>query len=151
MAPRASHAEPRPNWANPCFSLRSINEMHAALADEALLDTFFERLHQIMTLIEAVPGTCLSNTDLARDMITRKRVNVLMYGRSGAGKTTLIGTLTGNSDLHRHGEAAVTKDVVNHATACGITFTDRPGIDIPGAQAQNAEAAATLAQMSSTS
>ena len=46
---------------------------------------------------------------------------------------------------------AVTTTVTNYATACGIHFTDRPGIDIPGAQAQNAEGSASVEQMATTS
>ena len=42
--------------------------------------------------------------------------------------------------LVTHCGQPVTLDVTNHATPSGICFTDRPGIDIPGAQAENAEA-----------
>lgn len=68
-------------------------------------------------------------------MIALKKVNVLVYGQAGAGKTTLIGELTGTSGLG----GATTKDVSIHKTASGICFVDRPGIDIPGAVATDAE------------
>ena len=139
-----------PNWSNPVFSLTTSAAVHATLNDESLLDTFFERLHQICTLIEAQAHS--ANTELARDMIDKRRVQILFYGRSGAGKTTLIGTLTDQKEkLHAFGEASVTREVTNHHTPCGIHFTDRPGIDIPGAQAQTAEGRASLESMSASS
>ena len=139
-----------PNWSNPVFALTTSAAVHATLNDESLLDTFFERLHQICTLIEAQAHS--ANTELARDMIDKRRVQILFYGRSGAGKTTLIGTLTDQKEkLHAFGEASVTREVTNHHTPCGIHFTDRPGIDIPGAQAQTAEGRASLETMSASS
>ena len=124
-----------------------MTAVHATLGDANLLDTYFQRLDQICTLIETnSANNC--NTELARDMITRRRLNVLMYGRSGAGKTTLVGTLTDKKELHAFGEDSVTLEVTNYQCASGIHFTDRPGIDIPGAQAQVAEGRATLEQMS---
>ena len=145
----AAEATTRPSWANPVFTLRTLAQAQATLQDAHLLDTYFQRLEQVCTIIESIPNNC--NTELARDMIAHKRLNVLMYGRSGAGKTTLVGTLTGNSELHVIGEAGVTLDVTNHRCASGIHFTDRPGIDIPGAQAQTAEGKATMEGMSGTS
>ena len=146
----------RPSWANPTFALTSMAQVHATLGNASLLHTFFERLEQICILIESLAHN--ANTELARDMIARSRLNVLLYGRSGSGKSTLIGTLTNNTEdgqgstnLHSIGEQAVTTTVTNYATACGIHFTDRPGIDIPGAQAQNAEGSASVEQMAPTS
>jgi GTP-binding protein EngB required for normal cell division len=131
-------------------------QVHATLGNASLLKTFFERLEQICILIESLAHN--ANTELARDMIATSRLNVLLYGRSGSGKSTLIGTLTNNTEdgqgstnLHSIGEGAVTTTVTNYATACGIHFTDRPGIDIPGAQAQNAEGTASVEQMAATS
>ena len=139
----------RPSWANPLFALTKMDEVHDTLGDAKLLETFFERLEQICILIETLAHN--ANTELARDMIKRKRLNVLMYGRSGSGKSTLIGTLTSTAELHAIGEDAVTKIVTNYPTPCGIHFTDRPGIDIPGAQAQTAEGKASLEQMAGSS
>lgn len=154
-SPAHSSSDPpiRPNWALPAFHISTLKQMHAALSDPNLLSTYFERLDQITTTIESVAATAAScDTELTRDMISRKRVNVLFYGRSGAGKSTLVGTLAqARDELHKHGDAATTLDVTNYATASGIHFTDRPGIDIPGAQAQSAEGAATLAHMSTSS
>lgn len=149
VTPAADASPPsRPSWANPVFTLKSLAAVHATLGDNGLLDTFFERLDQIVTLIEAQSHAC--DTELARDMITRRSLNVLLYGRSGAGKTTLIGTVVNDAAMHKVGEAGVTTAVQNHATESGLVFTDRPGIDIPGAQAQTAEGRATLNEMSST-
>jgi len=140
----------QPSWANPTFELNSMAQVHATLGNPNLLQTFFERLEQICILIESRAHD--ANTELARDMIARSRLNVLLYGRSGSGKSTLIGTLTNNTaELHSIGEQAVTTTVTNYPTACGIQFTDRPGIDIPGAQAQAAEGHASLEQMAATS
>ena len=133
-----------------------MTQVHATLGNANLLQSFFERLEQICILIESLAHN--ANTELARDMIARSRLNVLMYGRSGSGKSTLIGTLTNNTEdgdgstnLHSIGEQAVTTTVTNYPTACGIHFTDRPGIDIPGAQAQAAEGQASTEQMAATS
>ena len=80
-------------------------DVHELLGDALLLDTFFSRLDEIVTLLEAAPGTSSCNTTLARDMIRLRRLNVLMYGRSGAGKTTLVGTLTDQAqEMHQDGE-----------------------------------------------
>lgn len=139
-------APARPSWANPTFALSTMAQVHSHLGDSSLLDSFFTRLDEIVTLLEVAPGTNSCNTTLARDMIRLKRLNVLLYGRSGAGKTTLIGTVTNQAEaVHEDGEQAVTLQVSNYHTASGITFTDRPGIDIPGAQAENAEAASSIA------
>ena len=57
-------------------------------------------------------------------------------GQTGAGKSTLIGELTGQSSLG----GATTKQVSLNETPSGLCFIDRPGIDIPGAEGTNAEA-----------
>ena len=66
----------RPSWANPTFELSSMAQVHATLGNANLLQTFFERLEQICILIESLAHN--ANTELARDMIARSRLNVLL-------------------------------------------------------------------------
>ena len=112
--PKASSAEPKakPSWSNPKVALSTMAQVHDFLGDATLLDSFFSRLDEIVTLLDAAPGTSSCNTTLARDMIRLRKVNVLMYGRSGAGKTTLVGTLSNQADsMHQDGEQPVTLEV----------------------------------------
>ena len=94
------------------------------------------------TLISAASGTSSADVSLAWEMTELKKVNVLVYGQTGAGKSTLIGEIIGQASLG----GASTKEVSISKTASGIAFVDRPGIDIPGAQGTSAEAASDCQQ-----
>eukprot|EP00326_Haptolina_ericina_P035435 CAMPEP_0181256226 /NCGR_PEP_ID=MMETSP1096-20121128/49590_1 /TAXON_ID=156174 ORGANISM="Chrysochromulina ericina, Strain CCMP281" /NCGR_SAMPLE_ID=MMETSP1096 /ASSEMBLY_ACC=CAM_ASM_000453 /LENGTH=232 /DNA_ID=CAMNT_0023354447 /DNA_START=1 /DNA_END=695 /DNA_ORIENTATION=- len=87
------------------------------------------------THITAAPGTRSADLSLAFQMIELKRVNVLVYGQTGAGKSTLIGELVGRDEMG----GATTSKVDQFPTPCGVCFVDRPGIDIPGAVGTDAE------------
>ena len=131
----------RPPWAPPTFEIREKDAAVSALQDQNLLDSFFTRLQDMCTLIAAAPGTSACDLSLAWQMIELKKVNVLVYGQTGAGKSTLIGELTSAGSLG----GDTTREVHIHGTPSGICFVDRPGIDIPGAVGTDAESAAEVA------
>jgi len=126
----------RPPWAPPTFEIGTKDAATRALQDPTLLDSFFTRLRDICTLITAAASTSNADLSLAWQMVELKKVNVLVYGQTGAGKSTLIGELTGQSSLG----GATTKQVSLNETPSGLCFIDRPGIDVPGAVGTNAEA-----------
>ena len=134
--------EQRLPWAPPTFAISSKDAAIRALQDPRLLDSFFSRLKDMCTLISAASGTSSADVSLAWEMTELKKVNVLVYGQTGAGKSTLIGEIIGQASLG----GASTKEVSISKTASGIAFVDRPGIDIPGAQGTSAEAASDCQQ-----
>ena len=96
---RRDLVEQRPPWAPPTFAISSKDAAIRALQDPRLLDSFFSRLKDMCTLISAASGTSSADVSLAWDMTELKKVNVLVYGQTGAGKSTLIGELIGQSSL----------------------------------------------------
>lgn len=96
----AEHNEQHEVWARRPIKFNSLYFAHEAMRDSKLLDTFFHRLKEVLTLIEANSSTSGFDTDLAWDMIQQKTVNVLFYGESGAGKSSLVKALTGDSEIN---------------------------------------------------
>jgi len=135
MATMSGLVRERQPWAPPTFEIRTKEDARAALAEPTLLDSFFSGLTDMCTLLAAAPGTAEADLSLAWQMVELQKVNVLMYGQAGAGKSTLIGELVGMSSLG----GATTTEVGLHSTPSGICFVDRPGIDIPGAVGTEAE------------
>ena len=66
--------------------------------------------------------------------LNQKRVNVLVYGAAGAGKSTLVHQLMG--DPAAKSSACLTGTF--HDTPCrlpsGLSFIDTPGITVPGSR-----------------
>jgi ribosome biogenesis GTPase A len=91
----SQHVKARAPWSPPTFEISTKEAAVAALQDPALLESFFTGLGDMCTHITAAPGTRSADLSLAFQMIELKRVNVLVYGQTGAGKSTLIGELVG--------------------------------------------------------
>jgi len=140
----SDYVDKRAPWAPPKFTIGQKHSAHVVLQDSSLLESFFARLQDMCTLIAAAPGTSSADLSLAWQMVELKKVNVLVYGQTGAGKSTLIGELVGKDGLG----GATTFEVDQHTTASGVCFVDRPGIDIPGAVSTDAESTATQSSMS---
>ena len=81
-------------WSFRAFDFKEREKAKALelLKDEELLTSFFDRLLQVLTLIEAHSSTSGFDTSLAWDMIRRETVNVMVFGEAGAGKSLLVRT-----------------------------------------------------------
>jgi len=85
-----------------------------------------------VTLIEAHEGTKDFDTALVWDLLKERTVPVLVYGAAGAGKSTLVRILTGDTNAKTsHGVAGTTKETPCKAPS-GVCLIDMPGITIPG-------------------
>ena len=122
-------------WAMPPIKLGSREDALTTLQDPGLLTSFFDRLLEVITLIEANAATAGFDTTLAWDMLSDQQLNVLVYGESGAGKSLLVRTLTGDAEARSSHAAVGTIEEHTFRTKCGINFVDTPGIKIPQAEA----------------
>ena len=95
----AEHNDAHDVWARKPIKFNSLYFAHEAMRDTQLLDTFFHRLKEVLTLIEANQSTAGFDTDLAWDMVQQRTVNVLFYGESAAGKSSLVKALTGDPSV----------------------------------------------------
>ena len=111
--------------------LRRWRKLQVHAQETALLGSFFDRLLEVITLIEANESTMGFDTSLAWDMIERGTANVLVYGESGAGKSLLVRTLTGDEGARSSATTVGTTEEHIHRTPSGINFIDTPGIKIP--------------------
>ena len=75
------------HWARQRFSVTRVEESLQVLQEQDLLTSFFDRLLEVLTLIEANESTLGFDTSLAWEMIERGQANVMVYGESGAGKS----------------------------------------------------------------
>jgi len=127
----SSTGELASHWSTQHFTLSRVEEALALLQEPLLLLSFFERLLEVLTLIEANESTMGFDTSLAWDMIERAQANILVYGESGAGKSLLVRTLTGDEDARSSATTVGTTEEHGHRTPSGINFIDTPGIKIP--------------------
>lgn len=118
-------------WARQSYALTHRDEALAVLQDKELLTSFFDRLLDVLTLIEANESTLGFDTSLAWDMIKRGQANVMVYGESGAGKSLLVRTLTGDEAAKSSATTVGTLTENIHCTPSGINLIDMPGIKIP--------------------
>ena len=122
------HPDP---WERTMFSLSRREEAIEVLQNEGLLKSYFDRLLDLLTVVEANSSTVSWDTSLAWNMIESERVNVLVYGETGAGKSLLVRTLTGHENAVSSHTGVGTIDLQRFQTASGIDFIDTPGIKIP--------------------
>ena len=124
-------ANPADRWLMAPVVLRRREEALSVLQDNTLLKSFFDRLLEVITLIEAAIATAGFDTTLAWDMLKDEQLNVLVYGESGAGKSLLVRTLTGDSGAaSSHSVVGTTTEEI-FRTPSGVNFVDTPGIKIP--------------------
>jgi energy-coupling factor transporter ATP-binding protein EcfA2 len=119
------------HWAQQSFTVTRVEDALALLQEPSLLASFFDRLLEVLTLIEANESTLGFDTSLAWDMIERGTANVLVYGESGAGKSTLVRTITGDEGAKSSATTVGTTQESIYRTPSGICFIDTPGIKIP--------------------
>ena len=120
-------------WSFRAFDFKEREKAKALelLKDEELLKSFFDRLLQVLTLIEAHSSTSGFDTSLAWDMIRRETVNVMVFGEAGAGKSLLVRTLTGDAGAKSSASTVGTVEERICETPSGVHFIDTPGIKIP--------------------
>ena len=119
------------HWSTQRFNITKADDALNVLQETSLLGSFFDRLLEVITLIEANESTMGFDTSLAWDMIERGTANVLVYGESGAGKSLLVRTLTGDEGAKSSATTVGTTEEHIHRTPSGINFIDTPGIKIP--------------------
>eukprot|EP00937_MAST-01D_sp_MAST-1D-sp2_P002365 g2365.t1 len=119
------------HWSRPDIELKSLAAAHAALRDESLLDTYFERASELLCLIQANSSTASFDTSLAWSAVRAATVPVLVYGESGSGKSTLVRALTSDRSVvtSATGVGTISENCVR--TPSGVSFTDTPGFRVP--------------------
>ena len=118
-------------WQRQSFAFTRREDALSVLQDEDLLQNYWDRLLEVLTLVEANSSTNTHETDLAWDMIDAERVKVLVYGESGAGKSLLVRTLTGCANARSSHTSVGTLEATVFPTPCGVDFIDTPGVKIP--------------------
>ena len=83
-------------WSRPDANFQTLEEAQEALDHPKLLRSFFTRMQEMLSLIEANNSTSDFNTQLAREMIDTCTATIFCYGETGAGKSSLIRNLTGD-------------------------------------------------------
>jgi len=130
--------EPPVHWVRPRIPYRTGHEAkEALLGDQFLLEPYFRELYDTVNLIEANEGTSSFDTTLLWDLLKEGQVSILVYGETGAGKTTLIRELTGDDNCKpsdndenktRCKDTWFTKS--DQGWSNGLSFIDTPGLRI---------------------
>ena len=81
-------------WSRPVANFQTLEQAQRAFDHPHLLHSFFNKMDEILNLVEANAGTIELNTNLARQMIDHCTATIYCYGESGSGKSTLIRALT---------------------------------------------------------
>jgi hypothetical protein len=89
------------------------------------------RLKEVLTLIEANASTKSFDTRLAWDMLRLKTINCLVYGESGAGKSSLVKAITGDESIVVSATHQGTKNETAYDMPCGLRVIDTPGFRVP--------------------
>jgi hypothetical protein len=118
-------------WRRRELEFTSLKQAREALADEDLLGSFFGRLSEVLTLIEAARSTSGFDTTLARDMLQQKRVNVLVYGESGSGKSSLVKAILNEESVVTSATTQGTLKEEGYMAPCGVRVIDTPGFKVP--------------------
>lgn len=118
-------------WSRPVANFQTLEQAQRAFDHPHLLHSFFNKMDEILNLIECNAGTIELSTNLARQMIDHCTATIYCYGESGSGKSTLIRALTKDP-------AAVTSHTVpgtEFDTHCifksGLRFIDTRGFRVP--------------------
>ena len=118
-------------WRRKEISFRGIAAVQAALRDPLLLSSYFDRVAEVLKMIEANSSTAGFDTDLAWDVVHRRTATVLMYGESGSGKSTLVRALTADESVTTSAAGVGTHSERAIRLPCGMCFIDTPGFRVP--------------------
>ena len=85
-------------WAEDIIKFDNKDQALTVLRHKKLLDKYWPRLLDIVTLLEANEATKSFETLLHWDLLKKKRLSVLFYGAQYSGKSQLIRTLSDHKD-----------------------------------------------------
>ena len=139
----SSHDITHDIWRRQSIAFRSVAQAQAALRDPELLTTYFDRVAEVLRLIEANSSTRGFDTSTAWGVARQRTATVLVYGESGSGKSTLVRALTGDQSAASSATSVGTHRENAVRLPSGVSFIDTPGFRVPLSRQSSAQ---TLAE-----
>mmetsp|Transcript_47369 Transcript_47369/g.60841 ORF Transcript_47369/g.60841 Transcript_47369/m.60841 type:complete len:338 (+) Transcript_47369:57-1070(+) len=118
-------------WSRPVADFQTLEQAQRAFDHPHLLHSFFNKMDEMLNLLEANVSTSDFSTSLARQMIDHCTATIFCYGESGSGKSTLIRNMTNDLSAKTSHTVPGTEFDTHCIFKSGLRFIDTRGFRVP--------------------